>query len=71
MENKADIGIMINDIDVKFGDLNNISNKLKLLDQILDDIRLKGIKVNQIDLDNGNNPVVKVDNESFSENLNY
>ena len=70
LENKADIGIMINDIDVKFGDLNNINHKLKLLEKILNDNKEKGIRATAIDLDNGNNPVVKVDKESFSEDLN-
>lgn len=71
LENKAEIGIMLNDIDVKFGDLNNISDKLKLLDKILNDIDQKGVLAIQIDLDNGKNPRVKVDDQSFSEDLNY
>ena len=71
LENKAEIGIMLNDIDVKFGDLNNISDKLKLLDKILNDIDQKGVLAVQIDLDNGKNPRVKVDEQSFSEDLNY
>ena len=71
LENKAEIGIMLNDIDVKFGDLNNISDKLKLLDKILNDIDQKGVLAVQIDLDNGKNPIVKVDDQSFSEDLNY
>lgn len=71
LENKAEIGIMLNDIDVKFGDLNNISDKLKLLDKILNDIDQKGVIAVQIDLDNGKNPRVKVDDQSFSEDLNY
>lgn len=71
LENKAEIGIMLNDIDVKFGDLNNISDKLKLLDKILNDIDQKGVLAVQIDLDNGKNPKVKVDDQSFSEDLNY
>ncbi|MCZ6925920.1 MAG: FtsQ-type POTRA domain-containing protein [Rickettsia endosymbiont of Ixodes persulcatus] len=71
LENKAEIGIMLNDIDVKFGDLNNISDKLKLLDKILNDIDQKGVLAVQIDLDNGKNPRVKVDDQSFSEDLNY
>ena len=71
LENKAEIGIMLNDIDVKFGDLNNISDKLKLLDKILNDIDQKGVLAIQIDLDNGKNPIVKVDDQSFSEDLNY
>ena len=71
LENKAQIGIMINDIDVKFGDLNNIDYKLKLLDKILNDVNSKSLDITEIDLNNGNDPVVKVNPESFSENLNY
>lgn len=71
LENKAQIGIMLNDIDVKFGDLNNIDYKLKLLDKILNDINTKSLKVTEVDLNNGIDPVVKVSPESFSENLNY
>ena len=71
LENKAQIGIMINDIDVKFGDLNNIDYKLKSLDKILNDVNSKSLDITEIDLNNGNDPVVKVNPESFSENLNY
>ncbi|WP_296141040.1 cell division protein FtsQ/DivIB [uncultured Anaerococcus sp.] len=71
LENKAEIGIMINDIDVKFGDLNDIDYKLKILDNILNDARQKSITLISIDLDNGDNPIVKVSPESYSENLNY
>lgn len=60
LENKAEIGIMLNDIDVKFGDLNNISDKLKLLDKILNEIKEKGVTAIQINLDNGKNPKVRV-----------
>ncbi len=70
LENKADIGIIIDDIDVKFGDLNNINYKLNILDKILNDIKVKGVTAKQIDLDNGKDPVVKVEVASFSENLN-
>lgn len=71
LENKADIGIMINDIDVKFGDLNDIDYKLKILDNILNDAREKSITVTSIDLNNGKNPIVNVSPDSYSENLNY
>ena len=71
LENKADIGIMLHDIDVKFGDLNNIDYKLKLLGKVLNDIEEKGITAVEIDLKDKENPVVKVASDSFSENLNY
>lgn len=61
LENKTDIGIMIKDIEVKFGDLNNISYKLKLLEEILKDVNKKGQKVTTINLNNGDNPLVVVD----------
>lgn len=70
LENKADIGIIIDDIDVKFGDLNNINYKLKLLDHVLNDIEQKGIIATGIDLKDEKNPIVKVEEKSFSENLN-
>lgn len=70
LENKTDIGIMLRDIDVNFGDLNNINFKLKLLDHILSEIKNKDIKVSSIDLNNGKNPIVKVYSKSFNENLN-
>lgn len=71
LENKAQIGIMLNDIDVKFGDLNDIDYKLKILDNILNDSRKKSIEITAIDLDNGKNPIVKVSPDSYSDNLNY
>lgn len=71
LENKTQIGIMINDIDVKFGDLNDIDYKLKILDNILNDAREKSITITEIDLDNGKNPVVKVSPDSYSDNLNH
>ena len=71
LENKAQIGIMLNDIDVKFGDLNDIDYKLKILDNILNDAREKSIEITAIDLHNGKNPIVKVSPNSYSDNLNY
>ena len=71
LENKAQIGIMLKDIDVKFGDLNDIDYKLKVLDNILNDAEEKSIAVTEIDLGNGKNPIVKVSPDSYSDNLNY
>lgn len=71
LENKAQIGIMLKDIDVKFGDLNDIDYKLKVLDNILNDAEEKSITVTEIDLGNGKNPIVKVSPDSYSDNLNY
>lgn len=71
LENKAQIGIMLKDIDVKFGDLNDIDYKLKVLDNILNDAEEKSIAVIEIDLGNGKNPIVKVSPDSYSDNLNY
>ncbi|WP_311537139.1 FtsQ-type POTRA domain-containing protein [uncultured Anaerococcus sp.] len=61
LENKLDIGIMIQDIEVKFGDLNNVEYKIKLLNKVLADIKSKGKKVESINLNNGDNPEVVVD----------
>lgn len=71
LENKAQIGIILKDIDVKFGDLNNIDYKLKILDNILSESEEKSIKITEIDLDNGKNPIVKVSPDSYNDNLNY
>ena len=60
LENKLDIGIMIQDIEVKFGDLNNSSYKIKLLEKILQDIKSKGLEAESINLNNGDNPLVVV-----------
>lgn len=60
LENKLDIGIMIQDIEVKFGDLNNISYKIKLLEKVLQDVRNKGLEAVSINLNNGDNPLVVV-----------
>lgn len=60
LENKLDIGIMVQDIEVKFGDLNNISYKIKLLEKILQEIKNKELKAVSINLNNGDNPLVVV-----------
>lgn len=70
LENKLDIGIMVQDIEVKFGDLNNVDKKIKLLETIILDINKKGLEVESINLNNGENPLVVVDEESYNENLN-
>ncbi|MFO3666422.1 MULTISPECIES: cell division protein FtsQ/DivIB [Anaerococcus] len=61
LENKLDIGIMVEDIEVKFGDLNNVDYKIKLLNKVLADIKNKGKKVESINLNNGDKPEVVVD----------
>ena len=60
LENKLDIGVMVQDIEVKFGDLNNISYRIKLLEKILQDINNKGLEAVSINLNNGDNPLVVV-----------
>lgn len=51
---------MIQDIEVKFGDLNNSSYKIKLLEKILQDIKSKELEAASINLNNGDNPLVVV-----------
>lgn len=60
LENKLDIGIMIQDIEVEFGDLNNVSYKIKLLEKVLTEIKNKELEVVSINLNNGDNPLVVV-----------
>ncbi|MDO4594200.1 MAG: FtsQ-type POTRA domain-containing protein [Tissierellia bacterium] len=62
-ENRSDIGIMYSDIDVNFGSLENLDYKLKLLSTVIEDINQKNIKAKKIMLNQGDNPVVVVDNE--------
>lgn len=66
-ENKNDIGIIIGDIQVKFGDLKNMDYKLKLLDSVLIDIDQKHMSAHTIILNKGNNPVVEVDDKSLNQ----
>lgn len=70
LENNDDIGIIIRGIQVKFGDLDMTDYKLKLLDSVLKDIDQKGIKAKKIDLTNGQNPVVEVEDDSLNEENN-
>ncbi|MSS78223.1 FtsQ-type POTRA domain-containing protein [Anaerococcus sp. AGMB00486] len=67
LENNQDIGIIINDIHINFGDLNNYDYKLKLLDSVLKDISDKGLKAYTIRLDKGKDPVVEVDKTSLDQ----
>ena len=67
LENYHEIGIIINDIQINFGDLKNYNYKLKLLDSVLKDIENKKIKAYSISLDKGKNPVVEVEEKSLDE----
>ncbi len=67
LENYNEIGIIINDIQINFGDLKNYNYKLKLLDSVLKDIENKKIKAYSISLNKGKNPVVEVEEKSLDE----
>ncbi|EGC83916.1 cell division protein FtsQ/DivIB [Anaerococcus hydrogenalis] len=67
LENYNDIGIIIKDIQINFGDLKNYKYKLKLLDSVLKDIDNKKLKAYSISLDKGKNPVVEVEEKSLDE----
>ncbi|MDU3153734.1 MAG: hypothetical protein E6706_05755, partial [Anaerococcus hydrogenalis] len=67
LENYNDIGIIIKDIQINFGDLKNYKYKLKLLDSVLKDIDNKKLKAYTISLDKGKNPVVEVEENSLDE----
>lgn len=63
-ENKAHIGIMIKDMKVDFGDLKDSSYKIKLLESVLKDIESKDLDVSSINLSNGKNPIVEINQGS-------
>lgn len=67
LENNHDIGIIINDIHINFGDLKDYDYKLKLLDSVLKDISDKGLRAYTIRLDKGKDPVVEVDQTSLDQ----
>lgn len=67
LENYHEIGIIINDIQINFGDLKNYDYKLKLLDSVLQDIENKKLKAYSISFDKGKNPVVEVEEKSLDE----
>lgn len=64
LENEDDIGIIIKGIQVKFGKLDKLDYKIKLLDSVLKDIDQKDIKAKKIDLTKGQSPVVEVEDDS-------
>lgn len=66
-ENIDDIGIIIGDIQIEFGDLTNTDYKLKLLDSVLKDIDQKEITAQKIYLNRGEDPVVEIDEESLDQ----
>ena len=67
LENYNEIGIIINDIQINFGDLKNYNYKLKLLDSILKDLENKKLNAYSISFDKGKNPVVEVEEKSLDE----
>lgn len=67
LEKKSDIGIILDDINVEFGDMKNIDYKFKLLDSIYKDIKQKGVDASLIMLNEGKDSVVRFDEASSSE----
>ena len=63
-ENNRHIGIIIKDMRVDFGDLKESSYKIRLLESILKDVESKDLDVSSIDLSNGKNPVVEINEGS-------
>lgn len=63
-ENNSHIGIIIKDMRVDFGDLKESSYKIRLLESILKDVESKDLDVSSIDLSNGKNPVVEINEGS-------
>ena len=61
-EKDTEIGIIIKDIKVDFGNLENYNYKFKLLESILKDIEVKKIDAKSINLNNGKDPVVEINN---------
>ena len=55
---------MIKDMKVDFGDLKDSSYKIKLLESILKDIESKNLDVSSINLKDGKNPVVEINQGS-------
>lgn len=64
LENKAHIGIIVKDIRVDFGNMNEITYKLGLLESILKDVESKDQDVSSINLSNGKKPVVEINEGS-------
>lgn len=64
LENKAHIGIIVKDIVVDFGNMDEITYKLGLLESILKDVESKNQNVSSINLTNGKKPIVEINEGS-------
>lgn len=64
LENKAHIGIIVKDIVVDFGNMDEITYKLGLLESILKDVESKNQDVSSINLTNGKKPIVEINEGS-------
>lgn len=64
LENKAHIGIIVKDIVVDFGNMDEITYKLGLLESILKDVESKNQDVSSINLINGKKPIVEINEGS-------
>lgn len=64
LENKAHIGIIVKDIVVDFGNMDEITYKLGLLESILKDVESKDQDVSSINLTNGKKPIVEINEGS-------
>ncbi|MDO4662624.1 MAG: FtsQ-type POTRA domain-containing protein [Tissierellia bacterium] len=62
-ENKSDIGIIYKDVNIDFGNLEDLDYKLKLLDTVIKDVEEKKVKANKIMLNQGENPIVVYETE--------
>ena len=64
LENKAHIGIIVKDIVVDFGNMDEITYKLGLLESILKDVESKDQDVSSINLTNRKKPIVEINEGS-------
>lgn len=55
--------LLLNDIKVEFGSVNNVEYKLKILNEVLIDIEKNNIKAKMILMDKGENPVLVLDDK--------
>ncbi|HLR21025.1 MAG TPA: FtsQ-type POTRA domain-containing protein [Tissierellaceae bacterium] len=62
VESRNDVKILLkNGIDITFGNLDNVEYRLRLLNEILKDIKEKGINVKGINMNKGDHPVIITD----------